>query len=231
MGVDTRPSRDGRPMRKYTLVFSIAAHAIAVAALIIAPALATDELPEPRRTSEWILVVPEIPLPPPVGPVSVDREPVATTPVPLEPPVGIQPEPIVDVVDPDRGVDGGVGCCFIGDVVSSGDVIAPLPPPPPPRPKAPVHVGGRIQAPTKILHVNPIYPSIALAARKEGLVILEALIAEDGTVRDVKVLRPAPLFDEAALTAVRQWRFTPTLLNGEPVPIVMTVTVGFTLER
>jgi protein TonB len=94
-----------------------------------------------------------------------------------------------------------------------------------------VHVGGRIQAPTKILHVNPIYPSIALAARKEGLVILEALIAEDGTVRDVKVLRPAPLFDEAALTAVRQWRFTPTLLNGEPVPIVMTVTVGFTLER
>ena len=61
--------------------------------------------------------------------------------------------------------------------------------------------------------------------------ILEALISEDGTVREVRVLRPAPLFEEAAITAVRQWRFTPTLLNGERVPIVMTVTVGFTLER
>jgi protein TonB len=154
-------------------------------------------------------------------------------PVPLTPPEGIQPEPIVELVDPGvDGVDGGVnGCCFFGDVVSSGDVVEPLPPPPPPRAKEPVHVGGRIQAPMKLVHVNPIYPPIPLAARKEGLVILEALIAEDGTVRDVKVLRTAPLFDEAAVTAVRQWRFSPTLLNGEPVPIVMTVTVGFTMER
>ena len=94
-----------------------------------------------------------------------------------------------------------------------------------------VHVGGRIEAPTKLVHVNPIYPPIPLAARKEGLVILEALIGEDGTVRDVKVLRRAPLFEESAIAAVRQWRFSPTLLNGEPVPVVMTVTVGFTLER
>ena len=94
-----------------------------------------------------------------------------------------------------------------------------------------MHVGGRIQAPTRLVHVNPIYPPIPLAARKEGLVILEALIAEDGTVRDVKVLRRAPLFEESAIAAVRQWRFSPTLLNGEPVPVVMTVTVGFTLER
>ena len=79
------------------------------------------------------------------------------------------------------------------------------------------------------MHVNPIYPPIPLAARKEGLVILEALIAEDGTVRDVEVLRRAPLFEESAIAAVRQWRFSPTLLNGEPVPIVMTVTVGFML--
>jgi protein TonB len=217
-------------MRKYTLVFSIVAHAIAVAALIIAPALATDELPEPRRTSEFILVVPTPPPPPPqVGPVPVAEAPSPAMSVPLSPPEGIQPEPAIEPVAPGldlSAVPGG----SIDDVVSSGDVVAPLPPPPP-RPKDPVHVGGRIQAPTKVLHVNPIYPSIALAARKEGLVILEALIAEDGSVRDVKVLRPAPLFDEAALTAVRQWRFTPTLLNGEPVPIVMTVTVGFTLER
>ncbi len=106
-----------------------------------------------------------------------------------------------------------------------------IPPPPqaPPRPKDPVRVGGVIEPPKRLVNVNPIYPPIALAARKEGLVILEALISEDGTVREVRVLRPAPLFEEAAITAVRQWRFTPTLLNGERVPIVMTVTVGFTL--
>ena len=61
--------------------------------------------------------------------------------------------------------------------------------------------------------------------------ILEALIAEDGEVRDVRVLRSAPLFDQSAITAVRQWRFSPTLLNGEPVPLVMTVTVSFTLQK
>jgi protein TonB len=63
------------------------------------------------------------------------------------------------------------------------------------------------------------------------LVILEALISEDGTVSEVHALRPAPLFEEEAIKAVRQWRFSPTLLNGEPVPLVMTVTVAFTLQK
>jgi protein TonB len=56
------------------------------------------------------------------------------------------------------------------------------------------------------------------------------VIAEDGSVRDVRVLRSKPLLDEAAMDAVRQWRFTPTRLNGEPVPVVMTVTVSFSLK-
>jgi periplasmic protein TonB len=76
-----------------------------------------------------------------------------------------------------------------------------------------------------------IYPPLALAARKEGIVILEALIGEDGSIRAGKLLRPTPLFEEAAIAAVRQWRFSPTLLNGEPVPLVMTVTVAFTLQK
>ena len=71
---------------------------------------------------------------------------------------------------------------------------------------------------------------IARSARVSGIVILEAVIAEDGTVRDVKILRSIPLLDKAAVHAVRQWRFTPTLLNGQPIPIVMTVTVAFTLN-
>lgn len=61
--------------------------------------------------------------------------------------------------------------------------------------------------------------------------ILEAEIGEDGRVRNTRLLRSIPLLDEAAIGAVRQWRFTPTLLNGEPVPVVMTVTVAFTLTR
>jgi len=68
------------------------------------------------------------------------------------------------------------------------------------------------------------------AAGVEGVVILEAVIAEDGSVRDVRVLRSNPLLEAAALEAVRQWRFSPTLLNGEPVPVVMTVTVAFRLH-
>jgi protein TonB len=217
-------------MRKYTLVFSIVAHALGVGALIIVPALATEELPEPRRTSEFIIVKPEMPAVPPPAPRRVEAAPSAAIAVPLTPPEGIQPEPIVEPVDPGFDVSTAPGGS-ISDVVSSGDLVSPLPPPPPPRPKEAVHVGGRISPPMKLVHVNPIYPSIALAARKEGLVILEALIAEDGSVRQVKLLRPAPLFEEAALAAVRQWRFSPTLLNGEPVPLVMTVTVAFTLEK
>jgi protein TonB len=81
------------------------------------------------------------------------------------------------------------------------------------------------------VHVSPVYPRLALDAHKEGLVILEAVIGEDGSVRDVKVLRSQPLLDQAAIDAVRQWRFTPSMLHGEPVPVVMTVTVNFTIDK
>ncbi len=93
-----------------------------------------------------------------------------------------------------------------------------------------MRVGGLITRPQRIHEVAPIYPPVARAARVEGTVILEALIDADGTVRDVRVLRSQPLLDGAAVDAVRQWRFTPTQLNGEAVPVVMTVTVTFSLK-
>ena len=77
--------------------------------------------------------------------------------------------------------------------------------------------------------MRPVYPPHARSARVEGSVILEAVIGPTGRVTDVKVLRSAPLLDEAAMEAVLQWEYTPTLLNGVPVPVVMTVTVNFTL--
>jgi TonB family protein len=90
-----------------------------------------------------------------------------------------------------------------------------------------VRVGGAIKEPRKIRHVPPIYPADAVAAGVEGVVALEAIIATDGTVKNLTVLRSVPMLDEAALTAVRLWGFTPTLLNGVPVEVVMTVTVNF----
>jgi protein TonB len=90
---------------------------------------------------------------------------------------------------------------------------------------------GRIREPKKIKDVHPIYPDSAKQARLQGLVILECLIGPDGKVRFARILRgTAPVLDAAALQAVRQWEYTPTLLDGRPMPVFMTVTVNFRLS-
>jgi periplasmic protein TonB len=83
----------------------------------------------------------------------------------------------------------------------------------------------------KIRDVKPVMPDIARSARVQGVVIVEITIGEDGKVRDVKVLRSIPLLDQAAIECVRQWEFTPTLLNGAPVPVIMTATVNFVVDQ
>jgi protein TonB len=95
----------------------------------------------------------------------------------------------------------------------------------------PARVGGNIKAPTKTRDVRPEYPPLAQSARVQGVVILEATIRADGRVQDARVLRSIPLLDQAAIDAVKQWEFTPTLLNGVAVPVIMTVTVQFTLSE
>jgi TonB family protein len=94
--------------------------------------------------------------------------------------------------------------------------------------RAPLRVGGQIKPPTKIKDVKPVYPAIAQSAHVSGVVTIEATIGEDGKVVDAKVVRSIPLLDQAALDAVRQWEYAPTLLNGVPVPIVVIVTINFT---
>jgi TonB family protein len=125
------------------------------------------------------------------------------------------------------------------EFVPAGTPGAPPPPPPPPPPPAqlepvdgvmPIRVGGDIKPPLKTRDVKPIYPEEALAARVQGVVIIEAVIDTAGTVATARVLRGVPMLDEAALQSVKQWTFTPTLLNGAPVPVVMTVTVNFTMQ-
>jgi len=95
---------------------------------------------------------------------------------------------------------------------------------------APLRVGGNISPPTKIRDVRPEYPPVAFDAGVMGVVIVEVTVDGKGLVVNTKVLRSVPLLDQAALDAVKQWQFTPTLLNGSPVPVIMTVTVNFTLQ-
>jgi len=111
---------------------------------------------------------------------------------------------------------------------SAAGAAFPLPPPPPPL--AAIRVGGQIAAPRKIKDVQPDYPAIAQSARVQGVVILEVTIGPDGKVQDAEVKRSIPLLDAAALDAVKQWEFVPTLLNGVPAPVIMTATVSFTLK-
>jgi TonB family protein len=95
-----------------------------------------------------------------------------------------------------------------------------------------VRVGGNIRVPKKTLDVRPVYPTSMRVAGREGQVPIEATIGPDGSVSSVRVLSAQvhPDFAIAAVDAVRQWRFTPTLLNGQPVEVVMTVTVQFSLS-
>jgi protein TonB len=126
--------------------------------------------------------------------------------------------------------DGAVAAGFTG--------APPQPPPPPPAPWVregmtignPVRIGGAIMPPVKTKDVRPVYPPIAQSARTQGVVILEVVIGPDGRVDRVAVLRAIPLLDQAAMDAVKEWEFTPTLLNGAPVPVIMTVTVNFSLQ-
>jgi TonB family protein len=90
-------------------------------------------------------------------------------------------------------------------------------------------VGGPIQPPRKIKHVDPIYPEEARAAGIAGAVIVGIVIGVDGSVIDTEVLRSIPELDQSAIEAVVQWLFEPTLLNGEPVEVEMAVSVNFTL--
>jgi len=126
-------------------------------------------------------------------------------------------------------IDSGNGAVALG----------PAPPPPPPASAdtsmsnsgmPPVRVGGNIRTPTKVRDARPVYPPAAQAAGIQGVVIIEATIDVDGRVAGAKVLRSIPELDVAALEAVRQWEFTTTQLNGVAVPVIMTVTVNFSLQ-
>jgi protein TonB len=93
-----------------------------------------------------------------------------------------------------------------------------------------VRVGELVQPPQKVVDVRPVYPDIARITHVQGTVVLEAVLDRSGRVSQVRVVSSKPLLDQAAIDAVRQWRYTPTTLHGLPIEVLMTITVTFTLQ-
>jgi protein TonB len=212
---------------------SVAMHVVVIGAAVLIPALAVGALPDPRASLTYVaheVLLPAVP----VGTTAPATRPRAMRGAPLTAPSTLPPldvEPPANVsMDTGPIVDGGLppgegfGIPGGGEI---GPLVLPAPPPAPPRV---LRVGGDIRPPVKIRDVRPVYPEIARSARVQGMVIIEATIDETGHVANARLLRSIPLLDEAALTAVRQWIFTPTRLNGEPTSVIMTVTVQFTLQ-
>ena len=221
-----------------TAVVSMVVHALLLLLILVVPLLMSDEIPEPTSVVKAFFVEPTAPPPPPPPPPppapkaavtpKVPPKPVEvnqTFTAPVEVPQNIKPEESLDL-GVEGGVPGGVEGGVPGGVV--GGVVGGLPDAPPP--VQAVRVGGQIKEPKKLKNVPPVYPDIAKQARVQGIVILECTISPQGKVTDVKVLRGIPLLDQAAQDAVKQWVYTPTLLNGVPVPVIMTVTVNFRLS-
>ena len=215
--------------RWYTVPLSLLAHTAVLAVLIVIPVIATDVLPKPRAIMEF--VTPYVPVVPAAPPPSSPASPTPPT----------ANNPGAPVVAPDSiGVESGVifqpgnvettGIDGLSSGLDASAIVLDAPPPVAAAPPKPVPVGGIIKPPIRTRYVAPEYPSIALSVRKQGVVIIEAIIGTDGTVEQARVLRPVPFLEEAALAAVRSWEYTPTLLNGQPTPVIMTVTVNFTLK-
>ena len=225
------------------ILVSTAAHVVVAGAVILIPLLfVTRQLPEPPTMLAFVAAPPPPapPPPPPAAPAAAKKPATApTTPAahtefvaPIEAPVSVAPEPAgEDDLGVPGGVEGGVPGGVVGGVVG-GLPEAPPPPPPPPAPvqRGPVRVGGQIKPPTLVHRVEPAYPPMAVSAHVQGIVILEAIVDTEGRVTDVKVLRSVNLMlDREAVAAVRQWRYSPVVLNGTAVPFVLSVSLSFSL--
>lgn len=226
----TRPFNGAGARSRYTVPLSLLAHTTVVVAVVVVPLVAADALPSIASHITFESITPVVPPEPPRPRATPPPDTPVVNPdaAPTEAPEGIGDEPPIS--DPVETADLGVGV-IPGGVEGGVDTLAPPPPPPPAeQPTRVVRSGDGVRPPQKVHDVAPVYPAIAIAARVQGVVIVQATIGTDGQVVDATVLRSIPLLDQAALEAVRQWRYTATRLNGVPVAVVMTVTVNFTLR-
>ncbi len=229
------PSIGIRSRAGWTVLVSMLLHIVLCAAIVAAPLMAANVLPRPQTMMAFAIPSSPPPLPPPPPAPSPSRSAapqpdISPDAAPVSAPDEIRAEAPPTHVVPMPGVPGGIERGLPGGQIGGMTIDIPVAPPQVATSAAPVRIGGDIKAPRKTRHVNPVYPPIAQSARIQGMVMIEAIIGADGRVKEASIRRGIPLLDQAALDAVRQWEFTPTLLNGVPVPIVMTVTVNFTLQ-
>ena len=233
-----------RTNKRYTVFLSMGLQVGFLAILILIPLIYTEALPKTLMSSILLAPPPPPPPPPPPAPVQVVHvkpmahlmdagKLVAPKVIPKE--VKIIKE---DAAPPDMsagiagGVPGGVSGGSMGGVL--GGVIggAGAAPPPPPKPTVTrTRVGGAVQAAKLVNRVQPLYPPLARQTRISGTVRLHAIIAKNGTVEQLSVESGHPLLVQSALDAVRQWRYQPTLLNGEPVEVDTEIDVIFSLAQ
>ena len=227
--------------KKSTVIISFVFQCTIIAVMVLIPLIYTEALP--KRELLTFLMAPPPPPPPPPPPAAIVKIKVIpkVAPAPQEMVVPKAIPKLVAIIKeepppppgPVGGVVGGVTGGTVGGAGNSlvGLIAAPPPPPPPPPPPERIRVGGSVQSAKLASQPKPVYPQLARQARIQGTVKLEADISKDGTIENLKVISGHPLLIQAALDAVKQWRYQPTLLNGVAVEVVTTIDVNFTLGQ
>ncbi|PYV34072.1 MAG: hypothetical protein DMG22_07500 [Acidobacteria bacterium] len=228
--------------KRATIPIAYILECLGIAVLIVVPLIRYQALPSATWSINLAAPPPPPPPPPPpaAAPVRVIRRVTAADlmKAPTVIPKTIQqvkdeptpPAPSVGVVG---GVPGGMPGGTPGGVLGSILTSSAVAPPPPPKAAAPkrIRVSSGVEAAQIITKVTPDYPPLAKMARIQGTVKLEAVISKDGTIQELKVISGHPLLVKAAVSAVQQWRYRPTLLSGEPVEVQTEVDVIFTLSE
>jgi protein TonB len=230
------PSKTNKP---WTVVLSMIFQVAFLAVLILIPLIYTEALPKTMMAT--LLVAPPPPPPPPPPPIAqvVHVKPQAhlmdagklVTPKVIPKDIKIIKEDAPDMSGMQGGVVGGVAGGQMGGVIGGviGGVGAAPPPPKPAQQR--IRQGGQVQAAKLMNKVQPLYPPLARQTRISGTVRLHAIIAKNGTVEQLEVISGHPLLVQAALDAVRQWKYQATTLNGEAVEVDTTIDVIFSLNQ
>jgi protein TonB len=224
----------------WTVAVSVVAQMIFLGILIVIPMLYTHALP--KVPADLIMPLPPpAAAPPAIAPPRNTSEPpmpvpsgILTMPTAVPPNVNMVPESAppelggAATIGVQGGTQGGSPNGVINSIVGETGATPPPAPAPAPTPQR-IRAGGDVQAAKLISQPLPAYPPLARAARVQGNVVLHAIISKDGRVEQLSVISGHPLLIQAALDAVRQWRYQPTLLNNEPVEVDTTITVTFTM--
>jgi len=224
----------------WAFILSTIAQVVVLGILVLIPLIYTQALPKAMLST--LLIAPPPPPPPPPPPAAVPIKVVKPVARLLEQGKLTQPKAIPKQVEVFKeaelppevptnqggGVLGGADGGLLGGLGGGPSAAAP-PPPPPPKTPARIKLGGNVQAAKIIAQPQPTYPALARQARIQGNVVLHAIIGKDGRVSELQVVSGHPLLVQSALDAVRQWRYQPTQLNGDPVEVDTTITVSFVL--